>query len=643
MASVRLRWIGAETREFQFDGDVAVITIGRNDNNMVVLPEPRVSGLHGRLVLRDGAYLYQDMGSTNGSLVRRASGRDVVVDPRKTPELPIQPGDELLLGDMSQPVRLQVIDPLRAPPKRHNSDISRRSVRDGAELGTALVNNPLTSRKILQALFQALREVSGLHEREQAVGRLLEFCLHAFRDASVAGFYRVEPDGAPKLEAMRARPQGPSRAPHGHEARELFEVAFSDEMVSAFEDDAKLLARAFGPCAPPLVTAMAAPVLHQQALHGLLFVASSAQLTQFDLDLLTVLAHQASASLENIHLIERLSAAEARLRTENAYLKEALKRDEVSVKIIGEAVTLKKALRQVEIVARTDTTLLLLGETGTGKELFAKYAHEAGPRRDRIFAAVNCGALVETLLESELFGHKKGAFTGAYADRKGLFQVADGGTLFLDEVGDVSPSLQVKLLRALENGEILPVGAVKPQRVDVRIVAATNKDLEREVAEGRFRQDLYYRLNVFPVKLPSLRERSGDAPILAEFFLKRFNERLGKRVAGFSPVALERLRGYAWPGNVRELQNEIERAVLLTDDHAMIEPEALSERISGMVELPVEVGPLKETMARLEEQYILRALREHGDNRTQTARTLGISRQALTVKLARYGLTGGDD
>ncbi len=250
--------------------------------------------------------------------------------------------------------------------------------------------------------------------------------------------------------------------------------------------------------------------------------------------------------------------------------------------------------------------------------------------------------IAETLLESELFGHKKGAFTGAYADRKGLFQVADGGTLFLDEVGDVSPSLQVKLLRALESGEVTPVGSVRPLQVDVRIVAATNKDLSKEVAEGRFREDLFYRINVFPVRLPPLRERVGDVPILAEFFLGRFNDKLHKGVTGLSQACLERLRAYRWPGNVRELQNEIERAVLLTDDGTKIDPEALSERVSGMLELPVEIGPLKETMARLEEQYILRALKEHDGNRTHTAKTLGISRQALTVKLNRYGIIGND-
>jgi Nif-specific regulatory protein len=365
-------------------------------------------------------------------------------------------------------------------------------------------------------------------------------------------------------------------------------------------------------------------------------------LTQFDLDLLTVVAHQTSTVFDNLDLIERLNQAQARLQTENTYLKEVLKRDEVSVSIIGDSSALKKVLHHVEVVARTNTTVLLLGETGTGKELFARYLHEAGPRRENLFAAVNCGALAESLLESELFGHKKGAFTGAWTDREGLFQVADGGTLFLDEVGDVSPSLQVKLLRALENGEVTPVGAVHPIKVDVRIVAATNKDLSAEVASGRFREDLFYRINVFPVRLPPLRERTGDVPILARFFLERFNERLGKRITGISPACMERLRAYHWPGNVRELQNELERAVLLSDDGAMVDPEALSERISGMLELPVEIGPLKETMARLEEQYILRALKEHDNNRTHTARTLGISRQALTVKLNRYGLTGRD-
>src|SRR5690606_32350824 len=238
-------------------------------------------------------------------------------------------------------------------------------------------------------------------------------------------------------------------------------------------------------------------LLDGDTVRGLLVAAAPEPYSEADLDWLTLLAHQASLTLRNANLLRELAQYKNKLEDENTYLKDSLSRDtRRAVEIVGESASLKKVLKQVEIVARTDTTVLVLGETGTGKELVAQLLHERSPRADRLFAAVNCGALTETLLESELFGHVKGAFTGASRDKKGVFEVADGGTLFLDEFGDVSPRLQVKLLRVLENGEITPVGSVKTRRVDVRIVAATNKDLKTEVAEHRFREDLYCRINL---------------------------------------------------------------------------------------------------------------------------------------------------
>ena len=631
-------------RELHFGDEI--ITLGRNSQNMIVLDNPHISGLHGRLVFKAGAYVYEDMGSTNGSMVRTREGQDVVVDPRKNPRIGLNPGDQLLLGDIASPVRIDILSfeaPEPEPELSSSASVSRRSLRSIDALGTALVSNPLTSRKVLHAMFALFRNLAHQRGRAEALGMVLDFALNHLREAMIAGLYSLQGDDD-KLshEAFIARGATWSPAvPPGSMIRYLFRDVF-DEEASLLVSSPTDLAKAFGQGAPPLISAIAAPIQHQNRVRGVLFVVSARDFSQFDLDLLTVLAHHGSTTLENITLIQDLQGAEARLRTENTFLKEQISKDQVSVTIIGESAALSRALKQADAVARTDTTVLLLGETGTGKELFARYLHETGPRRDQLFAAVNCGALAETLLESELFGHKKGAFTGAHADRKGLFQVADGGTLFLDEVGDVSPGLQVKLLRALESGEVTPVGSVRPVSVDVRIVAATNKDLHKEVKEGRFREDLFYRINVFPLNLPPLRERTGDIELLINHFIGRFNVKLNKNITGVEPIAMERLRAYHWPGNIRELQNEVERAVLLSDDHAAILPEALSERVSGMVELPVEIGPLKETMFRLEEQYILRALKQHNDNRTHTARTLGISRQALTTKLNKYGIIGNN-
>jgi transcriptional regulator with PAS, ATPase and Fis domain len=285
-------------------------------------------------------------------------------------------------------------------------------------------------------------------------------------------------------------------------------------------------------------------------------------------------------------------------------------------------------------VLESDTTVLLLGETGTGKELFARLIHENGPRRAARFVAQNCGALAESLLESELFGHARGAFTGATGERKGLFEEADGGTIFLDEVGEMPTPMQLRLLRVLQEGEIRRVGTSSDRKVNVRVIAATNADLEAEVSGGRFRKDLYYRLNVFPIRLPALRERSEDIPALADYFLRLYRQRARRAVPSISPDALRCLRAYPFPGNVRELENEIERALALADDGRPIGAEHLSDRIRQTGETPATSPTLNEAIERLKVRMIDDALRECG-SKTRAAERLGLSRQSLQQMLRR--------
>ena len=282
----------------------------------------------------------------------------------------------------------------------------------------------------------------------------------------------------------------------------------------------------------------------------------------------------------------------------------------------------------------SDTTVLLLGETGTGKELFARLIHENGPRRAAKFVAQNCGALPESLLESELFGHTRGAFTGATGERKGLFEEADGGTIFLDEIGEMSPAMQLRLLRVIQEGEIRRVGTSSDRKVNVRVIAATNADLEADVQAGRFRKDLYYRLDVFPIRLPPLRERAEDIPALADYFLRVYRERARRAVPSISPEALRCLRAYPFPGNVRELENEIERAVALADDGRPIGPEHLSDRIRVAAETPATPLTLNEAIERLKRRMLEDALRECG-SKTRAAERLGLSRQSLQQMLRR--------
>ncbi|EJW11493.1 Hydrogenase transcriptional regulatory protein HoxA [Rhodovulum sp. PH10] len=295
-----------------------------------------------------------------------------------------------------------------------------------------------------------------------------------------------------------------------------------------------------------------------------------------------------------------------------------------------------------------DISVLITGASGTGKELLARAIHHGSGRAGKAFVVENCGALPDQLLESELFGSKKGAFTGAYQDRIGLFEVADGGTIFLDEIGETSPSFQVKLLRVLQEGEIRPLGAQRTRKVDVRVVSATNRDLEKEVAAGRFRRDLYYRLAAFPIHIPSLAERTMDIPPIAARILKDVNQSFRRAVPGFRPDTLRKMMAYDWPGNVRELHNEIQRMVALSDSDQPLGPQLLSPRILRPAAVPAGPGAtLKDRIEAIEREEIEEALTRHHGNISRAAEKLGLSRVGLRAKMQRYRLRrrggGADD
>jgi two-component system response regulator HydG len=309
--------------------------------------------------------------------------------------------------------------------------------------------------------------------------------------------------------------------------------------------------------------------------------------------------------------------------------------------LIGNGEKMAIVRRTVDKVAVSDTTVFIAGESGTGKELIARAIHRLSKRANGPFIKVNCGALTETLLESELFGHEKGAFTGAIKQKLGRFELADGGTLFLDEVGDVPPAMQVKLLRALQEQEFERVGGEHPIKVDVRVVSATNKNLDQEVASGRFRQDLYFRLHVLPVKLPPLRERREDIPLLCAHFVQKLGPKTNARVRGVGDAALGRIMAYHWPGNVRELENAIEQALVFAEGDE-ITPAALPQFLQGGAEedrldVPRELS-LPEILDDLERQLILKAYAKANQVKTETARLLGIKTSALYYKLEKYGI-----
>ncbi len=353
---------------------------------------------------------------------------------------------------------------------------------------------------------------------------------------------------------------------------------------------------------------------------------------QHFLDLVELVAQE----IVTLHL--EITSREDRIRELNKELGSRYKYENM----IGKSKPMQNLYSLLDKIKTADSTVLIQGENGTGKELIARAIHYNSNRKDRAIVVQNCSAFNDNLLESELFGHVKGSFTGAIRDKKGLFEIADKGTFFLDEIGDTSPTMQVKLLRVLQEGTFTPVGAVEPRRVDVRVVAATNRNLKEMVEQGTFREDLYYRLNVINISVPPLRERKEDIPLLVDYFINKsnagseFKKSLTKR-------ALEKLYDYAWPGNVRELQNEIERVIVLSGQETKLTAEMLSPKIldasdKGKVQGSRIHGKLKDSLEDLEREMIREGLRRTGWNKSKLAKELGISRAGLIMKVEKYGL-----
>ena len=374
-----------------------------------------------------------------------------------------------------------------------------------------------------------------------------------------------------------------------------------------------------------LSSVLCVPLMHRGRSFGLVYVGSDRVGTHFDrrgLDTLTIFAAQASLLVQNALLLDEL-------RADNRGLRERLEQQRFG-ELLGSCPGMQEVYRQIEKVAPTDLSVLVVGETGTGKELVARELHRRSPRATGPFVAINCGAIPETLLESELFGHVKGAFTGAVATRPGRFQQASGGTLFLDEVGDMPQLLQVKLLRALQDRTVQKVGDHREEAVDIRVIAATHRTLEEEVKRGAFREDLYYRLATLTLRVPPLRERGEDVAVLARGFLATFAETYRTAARGFTSAALAAIRRHSWPGNVRELENRIKKAVVLSDG-----PLVRAEDLDFPPEELPPLTPLQEAKDEFERRYVLEALKRHGGNRARTARALGVDPRTIFRLLER--------
>jgi formate hydrogenlyase transcriptional activator len=390
----------------------------------------------------------------------------------------------------------------------------------------------------------------------------------------------------------------------------------------------------------------ALPLVREERSFGALFFMSTRRgaYQQIPSALIDRVTSAVAVAVDHCFTYEEVRELRDRLRAENVYLQEEIQQEHNFREIVGRSPGLAKVLSLVDTVAPTPSTVLVLGETGTGKELVARAIHDRSPRRGHPLVKVNCSAISAGLVESELFGHVRGAFTGAVGARTGRFEVADGGTIFLDEIGELPLDTQVKILRVLQEREIEPVGSSQPRKVDVRVIAATNRDLEQEVAAGRFRADLYFRLNVFPIEIPPLRERQEDVVLLAHFFIDRFARELGKSVRGIAPDALARLAAYPWPGNVRELSNVIERAVVLARGpliEAELVPLPTAPRAPAASAASPEPSARARTLDEVGRQHILATLERTGwviEGEQGAAAALGISPSTLRSRMAKLGV-----
>ncbi len=433
-------------------------------------------------------------------------------------------------------------------------------------------------------------------------------------------------------EFLRSEGHDTQTASDGNEALQLIQSSNIDILISDVKmpgmNGIELMKQVNNYSTDTLVILMTAFASVETAVQALRSGAADYMLKPLDFDELSMRINA---------LIERKS-----LIRENKYMREVIDRSFNFSFIIGESPAMKSVYRMIDKVGPTKSTVLVTGSSGSGKELIARAVHQRSERKNKPFVAINCGSIPEALFESELFGHKKGSFTGAVNDHDGHFVLANNGTLFLDEIGELPLSMQVKLLRVLQEGEVRPVGAQKGILVDVRIIAATNRHLEKEVEEGRFREDLFYRLNIIRINAPGLEERKEDIPLLARYFIERYNRELGTSVKGISGEAMGMLISHTWKGQVRELENVIERAVLLTD-HEFIQPLDLpftSVTADKQTEIPDDQS-LNNVVSAFERQYIQHMLKKFDGNRSETARALSIDPSTLYRKMEKLGIAEG--
>jgi Nif-specific regulatory protein len=476
-----------------------------------------------------------------------------------------------------------------------------------------------------EALFRVSQLFNSILDPDALLGQVLDEALKTMN--AERGMLLLTDEETGRLEVRAARHiDGPVDKELSGVSRTVLDEVVAKHEARVFVDAPGAFPGAQSIIIGQVRSVAVAPLISRERLVGAIYVDSRTDRNVFSDSALLFLrpfANIAALAIENARLCSGLAAETGRLRS-------ALGEWQQFPEMVGRSPAMQAVYEMMARVIPTDAPVLISGETGTGKELVARAIHYSGPRKEAAFVAVNCGAIPENLLESELFGHRKGSFTGAVTDKQGLFEAANGGTIFLDEVSDLPKLLQPKLLRALQSGEVRRVGDVETLHVDVRVMSATNRNLGQLAQEGTFREDLYYRLNVIPIELPPLRQRRDDIPLLAGHFLATSAKRQGKAVTGIAKPALDKLVNSSWPGNIRQLENTIERAVVLCSGNRLTENDI-------MLPQSADSGtPTEGTAAQIEKRAVLDRLKAFNGNRTRTAASLGISRRTLLNKLAEW-------
>ena len=567
-----------------------LVTIGRKAGNDVILDDAGVAAVHANLLKKGAAYALSSVEKGaemyhNGQLVKQAT----LVD-----------GDRLLIG------RFELL------------------LKDGAPAEAPPPPDPTAPVDAMSRLV----EFSATLMREESPERLFKKLLEAVVDLTRAekGFVIVMRDGQSHLAASHN--VGTEQLDLSRVSDTIIEQVLRDRRAVIVSDalSDRRYGRAQSVVDLKLSSVMCVPLLFRNDLLGVLYLGNDAitgLFTEKDLALLQVWASQASLAVHAALMLNELKVS-------NRNLREQL-RSRSQGSIVGSSRPMKDVFRMIRKVAPTDLTVLILGETGTGKELVARELHNLSDRAKKPFVSINCGAIPENLLESELFGHKKGSFTGAVADKLGKFEAANGGTLFLDEIGEMPMNLQVKLLRVLQERVIERVGELSPRPVDLRVVSATNKNLEDEIRDGRFREDLYYRLNEVAIHLPALRERGEDIHELARFFLQKYAEQYGSRAQGFTNECVRALLSHYWPGNVRQLENRVKKAVIMSD-RALLNADDLGIAATDKR----SIQPLDEATEDFKKGYIREALELNNWNKAETARDLGVDPRTIFRYIEKF-------